>query len=114
MKYHGSCHCRAISFSFEGDFIEKGLRCNCSICRRKGIMISPYTIKKEDLIIKEESLTFYQAGEKRAKQYFCKQCGIQTFNESATKPGNYRVNLGCLDKIDTFSLEYDIFDGVSL
>lgn len=114
MRYHGSCHCGAITFSFKGILIEKGLRCNCSICKRKGIMISPYTIKKENLIIKEKALTFYQSDKTRAKQYFCKECGIHTFNESATKPGHYRVNLGCIDEIDLFKLEYDIFDGASL
>ena len=34
--YRGSCHCGAIRFTFKGpDKIESGLRCNCSICRRK-------------------------------------------------------------------------------
>ena len=35
--YRGSCHCGAIRFTFKGpDKIESGLRCNCSICRRRG------------------------------------------------------------------------------
>jgi hypothetical protein len=33
--YRGSCHCGAVRFSYEGEVITKGLRCNCSICSRK-------------------------------------------------------------------------------
>jgi len=29
-------------------------------------------------------------------------------------PGHFRVNLGCVDSIDTFSLEADVFDGKHL
>ncbi|MHA2939058.1 GFA family protein [Vibrio sp. RC27] len=36
MKYTGSCHCGAVTFRFDGDEITKGLRCNCSICIKKG------------------------------------------------------------------------------
>jgi hypothetical protein len=44
--YQGKCHCGAVGFSFEGEKIEKGLRCNCSICTRKGAMMSPQAIPK--------------------------------------------------------------------
>lgn len=41
-------------------------------------------------------------------------CGIYTFHETARMPGHYRANLGCIDEIDTFSLEFDLFDGKHL
>ncbi len=41
-------------------------------------------------------------------------CGIYTFLETARMPGHYRANLGCIDEIDTFSLEFDLFDGKHL
>ena len=115
-SYRGSCHCGAIHFSYEGETITKGLRCNCSICSRKGAMMSPEAIPPENLKIaaKDDALGLYQFGIKTAKHYFCMVCGIYTFHETARKPGHFRVNLGCVEGVDTFSLEEGVFDGKSL
>ncbi|MET0070676.1 MAG: GFA family protein [Candidatus Thiodiazotropha sp.] len=114
--YQGSCHCGAVRFSFEGDKIEKGLRCNCSICSRKGAMMTPQAIPPEDFTIEAETgaLGLYQFGAKTAKHYFCKHCGIYTFHETARFAGHYRANLGCIEGVDPFVLEYDLFDGKHL
>lgn len=114
--YNGSCHCGSISFSFEHEEIKTGLRCNCSICRRKGAVMSPFTLSPEELEIKIENdaLGLYQFGSKIAEHYFCKTCGIYPFHVTIRKPGHYRVNLGCIDAIDTNTLVVDIFDGKSL
>lgn len=114
--YQGSCHCGAVKFSYEGEEIEKGLRCNCSICSRKGAMMSSEVISLERLNIEadEDALGLYQFGAKTAKHFFCRHCGIYTFHETARFPGHYRVNLGCIDGIDPLALEADIFDGKHL
>ena len=113
MRYQGSCHCGAVRFSYQGEPITKGLRCNCSICSRKGAMMSPQAIPCEELKIEAEegALGLYQFGKKTAKHYFCKNCGIYTFHETARVPGHCRVNLGCVEGIDPFSLEAYVFDG---
>jgi len=50
--YTGSCHCGAIRFSFTGpDTIDRGLRCNCSICRRKGALMSSFAVTPEAIRI---------------------------------------------------------------
>ncbi len=115
-SHSGSCHCGAVRFSFQGEAITKGLRCNCSICSRKGAMMSQQLIPEDELKIeaKEGALGLYQFGQKTAKHYFCKECGIYTFHETARKPGHFRVNLGCVDGVDTFALEADVFDGKHL
>jgi hypothetical protein len=114
--YHGSCHCGAISFSFEHGPIESGLRCNCSICRRKGAVMSDFALAPEELRIEaaDGALGLYQFGSKIAKHFFCKTCGIYPFHETMRKPGHYRVNLGCIDEIDTYSIPVEIFDGKNL
>ncbi|KHF25327.1 GFA family protein [Solemya velum gill symbiont] len=114
--YHGSCHCGAVTFSFECDPIEKGIRCNCSICARKGVMMTPEVIPPERFHIDsgEENLGVYQFGSGVAKHYFCKTCGIHTFNMTLRAPGQYRANLGCVDEVDEFKLECDVFDGKHL
>lgn len=116
MTYHGSCHCGAITFHFEAEEVEKGVRCNCSICKRKGALMSPFLIAKEELHvnIKNSVLETYRFGSNIAKHHFCKVCGIYPFHETFRKPGHYRVNLGCLDEVDTFTLDYELFDGASL
>ncbi|MES9870186.1 MAG: GFA family protein [Sedimenticola sp.] len=115
-EYKGSCHCGAVTFSYTGEAIEKGLRCNCSICSRKGAMMSSEVIPLEKLKIdaEEGALGLYQFVAKTAKHHFCRQCGIYTFHETARFPGHYRVNLGCIEGIDPLALEADLFDGKHL
>jgi hypothetical protein len=114
--YQGSCHCGAVKFAFEGDEITRGLRCNCSLCSRKGAMMTPFVVAPELFNIEaaDDALGLYQFGLKTAKHYFCKYCGIYTFHETARVPGHYRVNLGCIDGIDPFALEADVYDGKHL
>ncbi len=116
IKYKGNCHCGNINFSFEHNKIESGLRCNCSICRRKGAVMSEFTLTPAEIEIKakQDVLSVYQFDTKVAKHYFCNTCGIYPFHETMRIPGNYRVNLGCIDNIDTNELHIDIFDGKSI
>ena len=115
-RYHGSCHCGAVKLSFESEPITYGLRCTCSICARKGAMMTPFTVAEEDLEVDAdaENLGLYQFDTKVAKHYFCKRCGIYTHNETARFPGQYRVNLGCIEDLDTTDFEVAIFDGKNL
>ncbi len=78
--------------------------------------MSPYTIAQAALTIEAEegALGLYQFGQKSAKHYLCTQCGIYPFHETARQPGYLRVNLGCVEEIDTFSLQADVFDGKHL
>lgn len=114
--YQGSCHCGSVKFSFEGEKIDKGLRCNCSLCKRKGAMMTAdvFPIDKLNIDAEEGMLGLYQFGAKTAKHYFCKKCGIYTFHETARAPGHYRANIGCIDEVDVFDLEADVFDGKNL
>jgi hypothetical protein len=114
--YKGSCHCGAVRFSYQGETIEKGLRCNCSICERKGALMSSEIIAPEAMQIdaEEGALGLYQFGDKVAKHYFCKRCGIYTFHQTIRKPGHYRVNLGCIEGVDPLTLAFDVFDGKHL
>lgn len=116
-QYKGSCHCGSISFSFEREEpITEGLKCNCSICIRKGAPMSAFTLAPEELEVKAEkgALGLYQFDSKVAKHFFCNKCGVYTFHQTVRKPGHSRVNLGCIDEIDTDALEMDLFDGKSL
>ena len=114
--YSGHCHCGGIKFSYDGDEITSGLRCTCSVCSRKGAIMSAEAIPAQALTIEADAsnLGLYQFDSKIAKHYFCKTCGIYTHNETLRAPGHLRVNLGCIDEIDTASLDVAIFDGKNL
>ncbi len=111
--YQGHCHCGAVRFRYSGERIERGLRCTCSMCARRGAMMSSEAIAPEHIAIEadEGALGLYQFGARTAKHYFCRRCGIYTHHETARVPGHFRVNLACIDAIDTFALEADVFDG---
>ena len=67
-----------------------------------------------DIDADKGALALYQFGLKTAKHYFCKHCGIYPFHETARAPGHFRVNLGCIDGLETEQLEADLFDGKHL
>lgn len=115
-EYSGSCHCQAVTFTFTGPEIDRGLNCNCSICRRKGAMMSAFTIAPDEIniVVEDDALSTYQFASKVARHHFCNRCGIYTFHETVRKPGHFRVNLGCVKGVDTNRLDNDMFDGASL
>ncbi len=114
-NYQGSCHCGAVKFTFTCKEITSGIRCTCSICSRKGAMMSPEPIPESDLdITGKENLSLYQFDTKTAKHYFCKTCGIYTFHETSRQPGYMRANLGCFQDIDTSNFKDAVFDGKNL
>ncbi len=114
--YNGSCHCGAVSFAFDHEDITGGLRCTCSICRRKGAIMSDFTLPAEALQIRAgpDALGLYQFDTRIAKHFFCRTCGIYPFHETVRKPGEYRVNLGCIDDLDLDVLDVKVFDGKNL
>jgi hypothetical protein len=122
-RYSGSCHCGAVRFRFTSEAITSGYRCNCSICIRKGIVVSPQYIPSEAFELDgEEALAVYQFGDRALYHYFCKTCGISPMTRVANLPADYRgrarigdrrVNLGCIDGLDPLALEIEILDGRS-
>ena len=114
--YQASCHCGAVAFTFKGPAIDRGLRCNCSLCRRKGAMMTPFTFPPSDLEVAahEEALTLYEFGTGVAKHYFCRHCGVYTFHETRRQPGHFRANIGCVEGVDPFNLPCEVFDGAAL
>ena len=112
--YKGSCHCCAVRFSFEAEPFIDGVRCNCSFCAKRGAMVSLVPGDKFKIDAHEGALNFYQFGKRQTKHYFCKTCGIHTYSEATRWPGQYMVNLGCVDGVDTFALETTVFDGRNL
>ena len=110
--YTGHCHCGAVRFRITTEEITRGMRCNCSICVRKGVVMSvPYFSPQEIQVEGREALTLYQWGDRMVNNWFCRTCGIHPFHDVTEKTGHYRVNLGCIDGLDVLSLPIELVDG---
>ena len=108
-----TCHCGAVEaeINVSGD-LEKVVKCNCSICKRKGAVMS--MVKNEDFKITkgEDKLKLYQFHSKIAKHYFCSVCGIYTHHNPRSNPAMTGFNVGCVDEIDTFKMnDIAVLDG---
>jgi|TARA_B100000902_G_C26998145_1_gene758492 hypothetical protein len=110
-----TCHCGEIEIQVDlKQDINELMRCNCSMCKRKGTM---YTIiRKENLkIVKGETkIKTYQFNTKVAKHHFCSECGTHTHNLRRSDPNTYGVNMGCIDEIEVnelFSFKIHVRDG---
>ncbi|HEY7955311.1 MAG TPA: GFA family protein [Polyangia bacterium] len=124
-SYSGSCHCGAVRFRFRSEEITSGCRCNCSICIRKGAVMSAKYIPAGDFeeLQGADALTVYRFGDQDLDHCFCKICGISPFSvvarvpdsyDGPAKPGHRRVNLGCVDGVDPLGLTVTVLDGRSL
>jgi Uncharacterized conserved protein len=67
-----TCHCGGVEAEVNlPEKLEKVLRCNCSICKRKGYIMT--MVGGDDLKITkgQDLLTLYQYHTKVAEHYFC-------------------------------------------
>jgi hypothetical protein len=112
--YLGSCHCGAVRFSFRSEPITAGIRCNCSICARRGAVMSSRYYSPEELEFEgKEALSPYQFGDHMMNHWFCRRCGVHPFSEVIEGPRRFRVNLGCVDGVDSFAVAVTLIDGRS-
>lgn len=110
MKYLGSCHCKAVTFSVEcADEIEVE-DCNCSICSKAGFLHLIVPKAKFTLLSGEDSLTTYTFNTGVAKHTFCATCGSKPFYIPRSNPDGVDVNVRCLDEKPT-TIHVVKFDG---
>ena len=100
------CHCGEIEAEINvNENFDKIIKCNCSLCKRKGATMSMVQNKDFKIIKGENKLILYQFHTKVAKHYFCSICGIYTHHNPRSNPSMTGFNLGCIDDIDTFSFK---------
>ena len=111
--YQGQCHCGEIKFEFEAEALDAALMCNCSICIRKNaVMSKPYFSPEQfTLLSGQDKLARYQFGDLDVNHYFCQACGIHTFHDTKYDPDHFRINLNCVEGIDSRAIEATYFDG---
>lgn len=116
--YLGSCHCGRVRFEIRTE-LKRVSECNCSICRRKGYLHHMVTPDRFKLIQGESDMATYQFGTKRARDIFCRHCGVAAFYhpranpDNYANPYNYMINARCLEDVDLDAVEKVSFDGAN-
>ena len=110
--YQGSCHCGRVLFRVMAA-LEKVVRCNCSICTKKGFLHLIVPLAQFELVSGADDLIVYTFNTGVAKHQFCRHCGIHPFYVPRSDPEKIDVNVRCLDGVDLAALRVDPFDGAN-
>ena len=101
---NGTCHCGAVSFDvLLPNGLENLSRCNCSMCSRRGAVVTSVPLEALKIIKGADKLKLYQFNTNIAKHYFCGNCGIYTHHQRRSNPEQFAVNIACLDGVDPFT-----------
>ena len=101
----GKCHCGNVEFEVElpNGFEELG-RCNCSMCARRGAVVTSVPLSAFRIVKGANQLSLYQFNTKKAEHYFCANCGIYTHHKRRANPNQYAVNVACIEGVNPFEL----------
>jgi hypothetical protein len=114
-KHTGGCHCGKVRFEVTAD-LARVIQCNCSICSKRGYLLTFVPAAEFSLLAGEDALTDYQFNKKIVHHLFCATCGVASFGRGAGPGGAamVAVNVRCLDGVDPGALTLTPFDGKSL
>jgi hypothetical protein len=114
--YTGACHCGKVRYEVTLD-LGHVTACNCSICGKKGTLLTFAPAERFKLLTGEDELTHYEFSKKAIDHNFCSTCGVTSFARGR-RPTDGKpviaVNARCLDGVDLATLEIRHFDGKSL
>ena len=101
----GRCHCGVVRFEIDlPNGLEEISRCNCSMCARRGAVVTGVPIQLFNISKGEENLTLYQFNTNTAEHYFCATCGIYTHHKRRSNPNQYSVNIACIEGVNPFEV----------
>ena len=72
-----SCHCGSVKLEIAAG-PETVTDCNCSICRRYGVLWAYYSPKQVRFATGEDATEFYMWGDKSLEFHRCRNCGCVT------------------------------------
>jgi hypothetical protein len=112
--YQGSCHCGAVKYEFTSD-LSKAIDCNCSMCGRRGSVLTFVPASQFKLLSGEGNLQEYKFNKQVIQHLFCKTCGIASFSRGKMRDGSAiaAVNLRCVPEVDLGTLQIQHVDGKS-
>jgi hypothetical protein len=114
-NYSGGCHCGQVRFDVTAD-LGNIYSCNCSICVKRGTLLTFVPAESFALRAGAEDLVDYQFNKRVIHHLFCGQCGVGSFSRGLGPDGKemVAVNVRCLDGVDLSALKLTPFDGKNL
>ncbi len=111
--YDGACHCGAVQFRIAAAITDI-YRCDCSLCRMKGAMMTSVQEDAFTLLSGADVLSEYNWNTGVARHFFCAVCGIYPFHRKRTMPDHYGVNVNCLAGFDPAALKVRQASGLDM
>lgn len=95
--------------------MSQAISCNCSICQKRGYVLTFVPADHFKLQSGEDMLSDYQFNKKNVHHLFCKECGVGSFARGKMPDGKEMcaVNVRCLDDMDITTLKISPIDGKS-
>lgn len=111
--YEGSCHCGAVQFRITAEITDL-YRCDCSLCRMKGALMTTVHEDAFTLLTGADALGEYNWNTGIARHFFCAVCGIYPFHKKRAMPDHYGVNVHCLKGFDAAGLSVRQASGLDM
>jgi len=114
-KVHdGGCHCGAVRYRVTSDLAQV-IACNCSMCQKKGTLLTFVPADAFTLARGDDTLTDYTFNKHAIHHLFCAKCGVTSFARGKDRAGRdmVAVNIRCLDAIDLDTIAITKVDGRS-
>lgn len=111
----GGCHCGAVRYEVK-TALEPLISCNCSICQKRGLILTFAPETDFRVISGDGAQTDYLFGKQSIHHLFCKTCGVASFAQASMPDGtpSVAINVRTIDGIDVADLHPQPFDGKSL
>lgn len=114
-RHTGSCQCGAVAYEIELDNLDGAARCNCSRCRRTGVVWCCAPRDAFRMTAGEGKTGIHRFNTGTIDHHFCTTCGIQPFALGTTPDGRQMAaaNLRCVDGVDIETLPSHLNDGAA-
>ena len=113
--YSGGCHCGEVRYEVTAD-LDNVIACNCSICTKRGLILTFTPATQFTLLSGEDRTTDYLFNKNVIHHLFCQTCGVESFARGKGPDGTetIAVNVRCLDGVDVGALKPMPFDGKNM
>lgn len=116
MSFQANCHCGAVALNVNAELPAKAVKCNCTHCSIKSLVLAAVPGDAVEVTKGEEALKTYRFNRKIIDHRFCANCGVQPYSRGKGPDGTpmAMINLRCVPQVDLDALEIIEYDGLSL
>lgn len=111
--YRGSCHCGNVKYEVDVDLENPVIGCNCSMCQRKGSLLTFVGEQAFRLKAGADATTDYTFNQNVIHHLFCKTCGVTSYARGTNRDGSpmFAINARCLEGVEIDDLKINKYDG---